>query len=196
MTNTKENGSVLAKPGWLFTILLVLEALLSVLELHRIPGIISLTKGIGAIFPVVTNFMLAPSISPNVAPYLALTILLMPIKVYLAYRILLRLSKADIRDLVTLPSSEASFARKLISLTFVITLNVGCGYYVLFAYGGEYFVSPDALRSAVAKYRLISGGGIWMWVSWSVFYLSLFASLIGMLSLFIVEWWRIKLKRL
>ncbi len=122
----------------------------------------------GEIFPAVTNFMLPPSVSPNIASYLALTILLMPVKVYFAYRILSRFSKTELGNIATLPSSNAPFYRKLISSMCVIVFSVGFSYAVLFTSGSDYFPSPDALRSAANKYALILAGGLWLWMSWSV----------------------------
>lgn len=193
--HTKDNASAIAKPIWLLATTLVIEAILSVSELSRTPGVMSLTKVVGDVFPAVTNFMLAPSASPNVAPYLALTILLMPVKVYFAYRILLRFSRTELGNLATLPSSNSSLARRLMSSLFVIVLSVGFFYAVFFTSGNEYFTSQEALRSAAAKYRLILTGGIWMWVSWSILELMVVVFLLGLLFVFVVEWWKISLKR-
>lgn len=182
------NIELIAKPYRLLISILVLEAILSLLNLLYIPGVLSLTAWMSAILPVVENIKADATVHPNVAPYIAMTSLLLPIKVFAAYLMMLRQSPRDKELVGYFPSSNATLPRRVISSVLLILLSMGVGWYVFFSYGGEYFHSPDALRSAKDKYHLITGGGIGMWLGWSLMYLLPITFLLGLLVTFFVEW--------
>lgn len=175
--------------GNVFLFVLAIEAVLSVIDLSKIPGAVVFAEIVGSYVPVVSHFLSNPSANQDVAPYIAITVLLLPLKAYLAFGVVARLSREDKEKVVYFPSSEASFPRKILSSAIAIALNVGLAWYVLFQFGEiDYFSSPDIPRGAITKYHLVSSSGIQMWLGWSVMHLVVLAFLMGVLLAFAIEW--------
>lgn len=176
-------------PGRLFILVLAFEAILSIGNLSSYSSALFLAESLSGIFPVVGNFLSNPTSNPDVAPYIGLTFLLMPLQIYAAYFIIARHTKADKAHIASFPLSDAGPARKIISSIFVLLLNVGFIWYVLF-YGNDFFTSSDTTRNIAAKYRLVNGGGIGMWIGWSVMHLIVLVFLMGLLLVFVTDWLR------
>ena len=176
-----------ANPGQLFILILAFEAILSIGNLSHYSSTLFLAESVRSVFPVVGNFLSNPTSNPDVAPYIALTLLLMPLKIYAAYFIIMRFSKSDKTHIAYFPLSNASIARKIISSIFVLLITLGLIGFVLF-YGDDFYTSSEATRRIRANYRVVSEGGIGMWIGWSVVRLIVLASVMGLLFVFIAEW--------
>ena len=179
-----------AHPASIFVLILALEAIFSLLPIAKIQALVFITEGLGAVVPVVSNFMANVAATQNVAPYVALTCLLMPLKVFAAYLIILRLSPEDKRLVLHFPSSDAAIGRRIFSSTLLFLLTIGAAWYV-FSYGDSYFGSTDAPRSANLKYHLVAEGGIGMWLGWPLMHLTPASFLFGLFVAFIVEWFQL-----
>jgi hypothetical protein len=149
----------------------------------------SIAKNTGIIFPVVNNFMGNTTVSSSVVPYIALTCALMPVKIFISYLLILRLSPRDKMLLVSFPSSQTTIAKKIYSTLLVVLLNAGFWWYVFITYGeASYFNTNIPPKTAIIKFHLVSHGGIQMWLGWSVMHLAMMALLLGLLAVFVDEW--------
>lgn len=195
------------KPAKAFLMVLAVEAILSRADLSQIPGMLALTEIIGNYIPVVSHFLSNPSISRNVPVYIAITLLLLPLKIYFAYKIIATLtqkSKLEVSrhngassraslfsksEVACFPSSEASFFKKIRSTIYVIFLNIIVIWstFSLYVYT-EYLRHGNALRSSKDIYKLIYSSGTGMWFGWSVWNLIPVALAMGLLLAFFVEW--------
>lgn len=174
-------------PSNLFLGILGFEAIISLINLSVIPGVMPVVQVIGNVLPVVDNFMHKTIVHPSVAPYIALTSALLPLKVFVAYILVLQLSPEDKLTLISFPSSNATVVRKIYGTILVLILNVGFVWYV-FSYGDAgYFDSDSPPGSAASKYRLVSEGGIKMWLGWAVMHLVCLALVLGLLLAFVDE---------
>lgn len=183
------HNHMLTKPVNVFLLVLAVEAMLSVVDLSQIPGVTTFLEVVGDSIPVVNHFRSNPAADKDVGPYIAITLLLFPLKSYAAFAVISRLTKEDRARVICYPSSDASFIRKLVSSAIVVSLNVGLAWYVFFQFGEmNYFGSLDIPRSATAKYHLVNAAGIQMWVGWSVMHLVVTAFLVGLLFVFVAEW--------
>jgi len=184
-------SSISTSPGYFFGLILALEALFSFFDLSRIPGMMHMVEAIGVVIPVVANFLTNTAVKSNVAPYVALTCLLMPVKIFFTYLMILRLSSKDKALVICFPSSDATVIKKSVSFVLLFLLTVGMSWYVFFSYGdSSYFTSSDLPRSAIAKYRLVSASGIEMWFGWSVMHLTVMSFLLGLQLVFLIDWLR------
>lgn len=181
---------LISHPSALFIGIIGFEAIFSLMDLSMFPGVMPVTKVLGYIFPVINNFTFNSSVSSSVAPYIALTCALTPVKAFVAYFLVMQLSPRDKSLVVNFPSSNASLPRKVFSTFLVLILNAGIAWYVFNFGDSSYFNTDVSLNSAAAKYRLVSAGGIQMWLGWAVMHLTIMALLLGLLVAFVDEWFR------
>lgn len=177
-------------PLTVFLGIMCIEAILSLIDLSVLPGAMLMTMTAGKFLPVVDNFMRNTSVPSSVAPYIAMTCALTPVKVFVAYLYISQLPPSEKSVIVSFPSSHATISRKIFSTFLVLMLSVGIGWYV-FSYGDtSYFNTDVPPGTALAKNHLVSTGGIQMWLGWSVMHLSILSLLLGLLISFVDEWLR------
>lgn len=177
-------------PSLLYIVVLTLEALLAVTDLSQFSGAVDFAKYTGQFIPVVRNFLSDASSDPNVAPFIALTFALLPVKIYASCIIFFRHKESDKALIASFPSSASSTVKKIYSTALVFLMNALCVLYILF-YGDGFYTSSSVTRSITNKYYLVSEGGVGMWLGWSVMHLTVMAFVVGLLFVFIIEWLRL-----
>lgn len=170
--------------------ILGLEAILSLMDLSVLPGAMLMTMTAGKFLPVVDNFMRNTAVPSSVAPYIALTCVLTPVKVFVAYLYVVRLPPREKSLIVCFPSSHATISRKIFGTFLVLMLSVGFAWYASIYGDTSYFNTDVPPGSALAKYHLVSAGGIRMWLGWSVMHLAMMTLVLGLLVAFVDEWFR------
>lgn len=174
----------------IFLWILGIEAIFSLIDLSGIPGVMAMAKSTGIIFPVIENLSRNPLVPPAAIPYVALTCVLLPAKVYVAYLLILRLPPEEKAFWASFPSSDATLTRKIFSSIWVFISSVGFLWYVV-GYGDTGYYNTDIPpRTAIAKFHLLIAGGLKMWLGWAVMHLALLALVLGLMLAFADEWIR------
>ena len=183
MTRPKNENS-----GVFFCLILLFEAVLSIMPLERAAILEPLVTWMAGIAPVIENIEKNTTTARAVPAFMALTIALLPLKAYAAIRLICSIPLTEKKIYFTFPTSSASTAAKVRSSIAAILLTIGTGWYVLFAYAGSYFQSDALIQSAAAKASLVTKGGVSMWVGWSVMHLTILSLLLGLSLLIFSEW--------
>lgn len=178
-------------PLKVFLWILGIEAIFSLIDLSVIPGVMAMAKSTAIIFPVIENLLLNPLVPPEVIPYVALTSVLIPAKVYVAYLLILRLPPEEKAFWASFPSSDATVGRKISSTVWVLLICILFVWWLIFQYGGAWYYNTDTPpRSAIAKFHLVIAGGLRMWLGWALMHLALLALVLGLILAFVDEWIR------
>jgi hypothetical protein len=177
-------------PLKMFLGILGIEAIFSLTDLSVIPGVMAMAKSTSHIFPVIENLLRNPLVPPSVIPYVALTCVLIPAKVYVAYLLILQLSPKEKAFWASFPSGNATLTRKIFSSIWVL-LSCGLCAWFLFRYGESTYINTNTPpRSAITKFHLVISGGLRMWLGWAVMHLAVVAYILGLLLAFVDEWIR------
>lgn len=130
-------------PLKVFLWILGIEAIFSLIDLSVIPGVMAIAKSTAIIFPVIENLLLNPMVPPEVIPYVALTSVLIPAKVYVAYLLILRLPPEEKAFWASFPSSDATVGRKISSTIWVLLICMMFVWWLMFLYGGAWYYNTD-----------------------------------------------------
>jgi hypothetical protein len=177
----------------LYGLELLLALLLSATWVKDVPWLLAFAAGVEKVAPIVGQFDRIARYPEGLRVFLALTVLLLPLKVWLAYMwfgsrkgvygqfVVSPLSREkDLkpRDFITDTSPEISRVRDVkkqrswpaIILVSVAILAMAAGVMVFFLYFG-YSVAegkPESLPSLKGAYSSIAYGGIPLWIAWNV----------------------------
>lgn len=173
--------------------LLALEAVVAATNIQGSPVFRPLSLALKPLFPVISNVSASPY-PELIANYIALTIFLSPLKVWFAMLWLDHNRNQALTIILTTPfSPNRTWFKRWLFLAAFSALMVGLSWYVLFAFGSEYFSSTEGSPTSYSqrrKYLLVVNGGLGMWLSWSVLHLTLFAFAWGAYLITLRDWFK------
>lgn len=140
---------------------------------------------LGQFFPIITNFDVLSVQSHVARNYIALTLLLLPIKMILAYWWIQELPRKTKDILLTTPyTSGRSWVAKTLFLIAISAFAVGISWYVLFTIGD----TSTGNASEKHKHALILANGFRMWIGWVLAYTLPFSLLLACLIAVLRDW--------
>lgn len=169
---------------------LLLEAVLSLVDLSEISFIGTIANGLSEIFPTITHFNGEAKNFQIARNYIALTILLLPANALFGYLWLQHRRAEVLRTVLVSPYSEnRSFFAKIIFLIGIGALTFGVSFYVLWGFGDESFRhAGQSLLSQRNKYALVLRNGLPMWLSWALMHTMVLGYAWGAFIMTIKEW--------
>ncbi len=158
-----------------FISLLVLEAVLSLIDLSQISFVNVISKDLSEIFPVVMNFNGETKPFQIARNYIAITILFFPAKAFFGYIWLQNRRGEILKTVIVSPYSEnRSVFSKVFFLIGVFAITFGATWYVLWGFGNESFHDANqSLLSQHNKYSMVLKNGLSMWVSWALMHMTI-----------------------
>lgn len=153
-----------ARPAALLAFVLAVEAFLASVELSESNLLVVVATAVGQVFPVVKSHMATETPTGILGVFLAVTILILPLKVWGAYRVVRTAGGKD----MALAIGSSSTVRQVVNVFFLTLLCAGGTYYVFWGFADHGYFQSSAPGSAAFKNTLLTAGGLKTWLSWSI----------------------------
>lgn len=173
-----------SRPVQMFVWVVIFEAFLSQFDLSQIEVLSIVIERWGSVIPILA-IAAAKANGPEVSAYIAATFVTLPLKVYWGFKWLSDVAVSERRLVFVSPKAlDVSVSRRILHTVILGSLCIGITTYVLYGLGD----TDQLFATARMKVGLMYAGGIYTWLGWDVFHLTVVSLLWAATVLFLVEW--------